>query len=171
MKHVVRISLFLVTLLCVQCGFSGCGGGNASISPQQANASVSPQQTKDATLIANLQEVRAALAQFHSDTGAYPNGLSDLVDPKTNPPYTGMDGVDFNTIIIPSGSYKGPYFPAQGGIANSGIPLNPYANTSAMTPPCNGSDIAQCWTYSNGTVHPAVPVTGNDQDGVPYQSL
>ena len=87
--------------------------------------SPSAQQTKDFALITGLQELRAAINQFHKDTSAYPNGVTDLVDSQAQPPVTGLDGNGGTGIVIPNGNYKGPYFLPQGGIDNSGIPLIP----------------------------------------------
>ncbi len=108
------------------------------------------KKAKEGEMRANLQRLRAAIAEFQADTGAWPNNLQDIVAPKGSTP-TGTE----------KGAYKGPYLPPTVGIKGTGIPANPYADRNG---PINMN-----WTYSNvdGTVISAVTPPATD----PYTIL
>ncbi|MEI7832853.1 MAG: prepilin-type N-terminal cleavage/methylation domain-containing protein [bacterium] len=117
------------------------------------------RKAKDSTLRANLQILRSAVETFQSDCGGYPNVLSDLTV-TTAPTQVYIAGVLTN---LPTGSYKGPYLNAQGGIAGGSIPRNPYS-TSGTTSAHWGLDNSGKVTI--GTDGP----TGTDASGEAYSS-
>ncbi len=128
----------------------------------------SNRQARDATLVDNLQAIRASIEQFQADTGAYPNSLTDLIATPSNIPQTGEDGLGGTGILIPSGSYNGPYLVNPGGIDGTGLPMNPYAGN------IDGSitdDLPLNWTYNQGIVYATTPTSGSTVDGIPYQRL
>jgi type II secretion system protein G len=129
------------------------------------------RKAKESSLRGNLQELRNALEQFQADTGAYPQSLTDLVDTQANAPTTGEDGLGGTSVNIPAGSYKGPYLSPQGGIDNSGIPINPFVVTNPTGTTLAQADCDASWTYSQGLVHVAIPASGSTLDNIPYQSL
>jgi hypothetical protein len=105
-----------------------------------------------ATFRANLQRVRAATAQFQADTGVWPQRLADLTAPmNSNPPGT------------PKGTYKGPYLRPTGGIGNTGVPPNPFAD------PNDAIDAHWAYTPKTGVVQSAV--TGNTLENIPLEKL
>ncbi|MHB0939402.1 MAG: type II secretion system protein [Armatimonadota bacterium] len=127
------------------------------------------RKARESTLRANLHRLRTAIIQFNSDTGVYPAALSDLTNPKSDPPTTGVDD-DGNTATLPSGTYAGPYLNASGGIGTTGIPVNPFKYPKEA----DFADPDAHWTYGvegPGIVHPAVPTEGNTMDGMPYSTL
>jgi type II secretion system protein G len=67
---------------------------------------------REATLRADLHELRNAIQKFNSDLGDWPASLEQLVLPKTNPP-SGNGG---SGIALDSANYQGPYLrnPDQG---------------------------------------------------------
>ncbi|MHB9022937.1 MAG: hypothetical protein ACYC7E_01995 [Armatimonadota bacterium] len=105
----------------------------------------------EATLRANLHQLRNALGCFEADTGVYPNTLKDLVTLEESALAT----------RVPKGTYKGPYLTTSGGLEGKGIPMNPFAERSAY--------IGQHWSYKSGQVHSAV--RGVTLDGTPYEEL
>jgi general secretion pathway protein G len=110
------------------------------------------RKAKEATLRSNVQRLRSALAQFQADTGVWPNALGDVVAATgTNPTGT------------PSGTYKGPYLTPNGGVANTGIPANPFADAAGA--------LATHWTYTNSDGSVVSAVTGTTLDGVAYTTL
>lgn len=123
------------------------------------------RKAKEATLKANLHQLRNALEQFQADTGLYPINTTDLVALRSNPPPQGVTegGV---TQDIPAGTYQGPYLSPQGGINNSGLPVNPFIDPQDPT----YADPTSHWNYAGGIVHPAAP-TGTTLDGVAYDQL
>lgn len=123
------------------------------------------RKAKEASLKGNLHQLRNAIEQFQSDTGCYPATLAALT--LTAEPATGVDSAG-TSVDIPAGSYKGPYLSAQGGLDNSGIPINPFWSGIQKD---LGTDVPLNWTYLNGVVHPAVPATGSTLDNILYQSL
>jgi len=125
------------------------------------------RKAKEATLKADLQTIRSAIAQFSADTGCNPTALTDLV--VTTAPGSGVDDSG-NSVTIPTGSYQGPYLMRQGGIGGTsiGIPINPF------TPLASGSidtAIGNHWAYVNGVVTAKYPTSGSTLDGIPYASL
>jgi general secretion pathway protein G len=125
------------------------------------------RKAKEASLKANLHQLRNAIEQFQADTGCYPKLLTDLVAAEgTNvTPGTDSAGVD---VAIPNGSYKGPYLSGQGGLDNSGIPINPFwAGTMTNI----ATDAPANWTLDKGIVHPTVPADGETLDKILYQNL
>jgi len=124
------------------------------------------RKAKEATLKGNLHEIRNAIEQFQADTGVFPTYLEDIV--ATSAPATGVNSNGKRMKIAP-GSYKGPYLTRQGGLDNSGIPMNPFQKVIP-----SGTlqvDITAHWTYINGVVNPAVPTEGTTLDDIPYQKL
>lgn len=81
------------------------------------------------------------------------------------PPTSGVNATG-QPIAISAGKYKGPYLNNLNGTNGLGnILSNPFEISPGWSPATNH------WTYSNGTVKPAIPTTGTTLDGVPYQSL
>ncbi|MHB9133263.1 MAG: prepilin-type N-terminal cleavage/methylation domain-containing protein [Armatimonadota bacterium] len=113
------------------------------------------RKASEAALRANLHQLRIAVASFEADTGSFPTDLNDLVAPGE---------ANLVTSGIPSGTYRGPYLTPGGGIAGSGLPINPLGPTNSTT-----AQINQHWTYADGVVGSAV--TGNTIDGIPYAQL
>ncbi|MHB9130580.1 MAG: type II secretion system protein [Armatimonadota bacterium] len=113
------------------------------------------RKAKEATLRANLQELRNAIGQFEADCGVYPTNLNDLVAAsETNLATTG----------VPANSYKGPYLTIGGGVAGSGLPLNPFGPVNSTT-----ANITDHWTLNGGTVNSAI--AGTTLEGIPYSQL
>lgn len=96
------------------------------------------RKAKEATLTANLHQLRNAIAQFEADTGVYPAQLTDLTVPATN-------GTNAGKTVVPANSYKGPYFTPYGGINNTGIPVNPFVDITTNAPATK--KIATHWKY------------------------
>ncbi len=110
------------------------------------------RKAKEATLASNLQRMRAAVAQFQADTGAWPNAIGDVVAAAgTNP--TGTSNL----------SYKGPYLTPNGGVQNTGIPANPFGDPTAA--------VTTHWTYSNVDGSVVSAVSGTTLDGRAYSTL
>lgn len=124
------------------------------------------RKAKEATLKANLHQLRNALEQFQADTGAYPSVLTDLVRAKTDAPAAGVDENGDN-VDIPAGSYQGPYLNTSGGINNNGLPVNPFKDPQDA----DYTDETAHWTYENGEIHPAIPTDGETLDHIPYTNL
>ncbi len=132
------------------------------------------RRAKESTIKDDLQQLRNSIEQFQSDCGCYPNSLTDLVagGPQiTAIPTTGLDGTGGTGVAIPSGSYKGPYLTVQGGIDNSGLPINPFVAANPNSASVSETDVDASWTYSQGSVSVAIPTSGSTLDGIPYQSL
>jgi hypothetical protein len=116
----------------------------------------------------NLELLRSAIAQFHTDTGVYPARLEDLV--ATESPKTGASDA-----VIPKGSYKGPYLNVRDSYHGSDVDINDIIGNSKL--PRNwcaakgDPDVSHHWTYTpaTGTVKSAVP--GTTLDGVAYTAL
>jgi len=99
---------------------------------------------------AALQQMRAAIARFKDDTGAYPAVLTDLLLPIANAPAGGVDA-DGKPVPIKAGTYAGPYLSPKNGIQEApGIPLNPYVDLRRDDP--NPALLASHWQYQNGFV-------------------
>ncbi|MHB9026604.1 MAG: type II secretion system protein [Armatimonadota bacterium] len=120
------------------------------------------RRAREATLKANLSELRGAIARFEGDVGIYPGLLQDLVAPS---------GADLSSHIPDDAqkNYKGPYLSDTGGIPISGfmgLPVNPFV-------PASDADETHHWTYSspNGEVSCPATVEGTSLDGVPYTDL
>lgn len=127
------------------------------------------RKAREATLRANLSQLRRAIQQFESDTGLYPAALIDLTKVKANAPTTGIDEAD-SSQAIPSGTYAGPYLNSQGGIGVTGIPVNPFKSPQDA----DYLEESAHWNYGTdgpGSVHPAIPITGSTVDGIPYSAL
>lgn len=125
------------------------------------------RRAKESTLRGNLHEIRTAVGHFEADCGCYPASLQDLLLTKANEPTAGIDDAG-TSVPIPSGSYEGPYFTVGGGLAGSGMPVNPFQTTAANKD--NINDVGTHWTYTNGRVSCAVP-TGTTVDKTPYSEL
>ncbi|MHB9131072.1 MAG: hypothetical protein ACYDBB_08290 [Armatimonadota bacterium] len=107
------------------------------------------QKAKEATLRANLQQLRNAIGQFEADTGVYPATLSDLV---------AKDEGRLQTVVIPAGAYKGPYLTPGGVVREAlGLPANPFVDLKAAQP--DPGKIATHWKYSPRTGMVTVPDT------------
>lgn len=135
--------------------------GSAQIAGAMARAQ---RKAQESTLKANLHQLRNALEQFQADTGLYPEKLTDLTLAKANAPKRGLDDQK-KLVDLPAGAYQGPYL-AGGGIGDTGIPMNPFADPAA--------DVDAHWAYSidgPGFVHPAVPKEGASYDGIRYVDL
>jgi len=124
------------------------------------------RKAREATLKANLHQLRNALEQFMADTGMYPTDLSDLTAARASAPTSGIDDLGAAG-SIPDGSYQGPYLSISSGIPNSGgIPVNPFKTPQDA----DYGDISAHWSYDAGIVHPAVP-SGDTLDGEPFSEL
>lgn len=126
------------------------------------------RKARESTLRGNLHQLRTAIAAFTADTGMYPAALTDLSLTIASAPTTGIDDNNASQ-NIPTGSYKGPYLNAQGGIGTTGVPINPFKNSTDA----DFTDISKHWTYgaSPGEVEPAIPTSGSTLDGIPFSTL
>jgi len=118
------------------------------------------REAHEATLKTNIVQIRAAIDRFKADTGYYPVELTDLVLPENVAPTHGIDARG-RRILLPAGSYRGPYLTVSDGIG--GIPVNPFNKPTE-------SSVSDHWRYKNGVVHPAGP-KGKTLDGIPYSDL
>lgn len=75
---------------------------------------------KEGALRATLREVRNAVYQFQTDTGAYPAKLSDIMLPADAAPTSGLDD-EANLVEIDPNAYGGPYLMTPDGA----VPTNP----------------------------------------------
>ncbi len=75
---------------------------------------------READLRATLQQLRDAVGLFLSDTGAYPEQLSDITKPASEPPWSGLHARG-HTVRINASDYKGPYITT----ADGGLPRDP----------------------------------------------
>jgi len=124
------------------------------------------RKAREATLKANLHQLRNALEQFQADTGMYPDDLSDLTLARTAAPTSGIDELGVAG-TIPEGSYQGPYLSVSSGILGSGgIPVNPFKTPQDA----DYSDVSAHWSYDAGIVHPAAP-SGDTLEGQPFSEL
>ena len=112
------------------------------------------RKAKEATLRANLHQLRNAIATFEADTGVYPGDLDDLV--------AANEGA-LTVTGVPSGTYKGPYLTTSGGLGGTGIPQNPFAGAT--------SAVSANWSYTAGDGKVLSAVTGTTLDGVAYTNL
>ncbi len=110
------------------------------------------RKAKEATLRSNLQRMGRAIAQFQADTGVWPHELKDIVA-----------SADSNPTGCPSGKYKGPYLTPNGGVQNTGIPANPYGDSTAP--------IETHWVYDNANGSVTSAIAGKTLDGVDYREL
>ncbi len=122
------------------------------------------RRSKEAVLKDNLHSIRTGIQLFYADTGVYPTVLTDIV--AVTAPGTGYDDSGASR-PIPASTFKGPYLNIPGGIANTGIPVNPFVAASV-------ADVTQHWTYPAtsgqwGTVQSAV--NGTSLDGEPYSAF
>ncbi|MHB9022617.1 MAG: type II secretion system protein [Armatimonadota bacterium] len=115
------------------------------------------RRAREATLRANLQMLRTAIAQFESDTGTFPADLADLLIEKNSAaaPTTGAGGEP-----IPGGCFQGPYLTTSGGLHGTGMPQNPFAGAS--------SAVSENWSYTPVGGRVLSAVTGISLEGVPY---
>jgi prepilin-type N-terminal cleavage/methylation domain-containing protein len=88
------------------------------------------RRTREATLSANLHNIRTGISKFYADTGKLPGELNDLV---------AEDGASVS-IEVTATDYKGPYLTAPGGIAGTGIPKNPFADATS-------AEVSDHWEY------------------------
>lgn len=88
------------------------------------------RRTREATLSANLHNIRTGISKFFADTGKLPGTLDDLVA-------TDADSI---SIDVSATDYKGPYLTAPGGINGTGIPKNPFADPTS-------ADVSDHWEY------------------------
>lgn len=112
---------------------------------------------KEVALSLNLQRLRLAITAFKSNTGVYPADLNDLIAATEK---------DVTARITP-GSYDFPYFEPKGGIAGSGLPVNPFAYDGEKMRP----DPSQHWRYDPHTGKVTSAVDGKTQKGVAYKDL
>lgn len=110
------------------------------------------RKAKESTIKANLILIRNATDEFKTDTGVYPQKLTDLSATQA-PAY------------VEAEKYKGPYLNNLGGIKDNGaIPRNPYV-------PSADSDVSHHWSYTatsaSVTISFPTPV-GTDSNGDPY---
>ena len=115
-------------------------------------------KAREATLKANLHQLRNAIGQFEADTGVYPVELDDVVEPTNATTAVG-------STTVPENSYKGPYLTRSGGIGGTGLPLNPFG-------PAGGSaTVGTHWDYTaaDGTVRSEVD--GTTLDNTSYSDL
>lgn len=73
------------------------------------------QRSKEASLKSNLSLLRSAIATYQTDTGTYPNTLSDLA--ATTAPAKGYDKTG-TSVNIDATTWHGPYL-------QSGVPTDP----------------------------------------------
>ncbi len=129
------------------------GGGTATTTaPLPADAARGPQEQ---ALKAALVNMRTAVKQFQSDTGAFPLLLEDLVAPDNT-----RLNANFNNDA--RARYRGPYLTGTGGINGSALPANPFATTAVV-----GSH----WSYDPTTGMVKSAVTGMTLDGINYADL
>ncbi|MHB9106616.1 MAG: hypothetical protein ACYDCO_06130 [Armatimonadota bacterium] len=123
----------------------------------------SHRKAREYTLRANLHQIRNAIDAFKTDTGVYPAELTDL---------SADDGHQVKAKIKP-GSYKGPYLCVSGGIADSGLPVNPLKYPSDP----DYQNLTAHWRYdaNTGKVHSNITTIGKDVtstlEGIPYSEL
>ena len=117
---------------------------------QEAAAAGARHGNNEAQLKAALRQMRAAIAQFRKDTGAYPAALADLVRLKGNAPANGVDA-NGKPLPIPAGTFAGPYLPPVNGVLEApGIPFNPYVDLRADHP--SPALLDTHWQYKDGYV-------------------
>lgn len=108
------------------------------------------QGNEEGQLKIALQQMRAAIARFKDDTGAYPAALTDLVLPAEKAPAGGVDA-NGKPVPIKAGTYAGPYLSYKNGILEApGIPFNPYVDLRRDDP--SPALLATHWQYQNGYV-------------------
>lgn len=116
------------------------------------------RKSRESSLRAELRRLRLAVSQFQADTGVWPADLDDLV--QTDPSSITAD--------IPGNSYKGPYLTENGGIAGTGVPVDPFATAGSTT-------LSDHWSYDSGdgtvTVPDAIADRTTLDDGTPYSQL
>ena len=103
------------------------------------------RKAKEVALRGNLQQMRNAIKQFNDDTGQYPAALDDIV------------AVDESwlTTKVKKGTYKGPYLCPRGGVAGTGVPMNPFSDPA-------DNDTAAHWLYNAKTGKVTVPASQAD---------
>lgn len=130
------------------------------------------RKAREATLRANLHQIRNAIAQFQADTEVYPVSLTDLTLAKALAPKKGFNDKTNKLAVVPSGSYQGPYLNSESGLGTTGtngIPINPFKSPQDS----DYTDITKHWLYTPliGNIEPAVPSSGSTLDGIPYTQL
>ena len=104
-----------------------------------------------------LQQLRAAVALFLSDTGAYPSLLSDIMRPASDAPQWGLDRQEGCAVSINATDCKGPYLTT----ADGSLPDNPITGGNVV-----GTDWFYGVTAPNvGEVHAPA---GSALDGTDY---
>jgi type II secretion system protein G len=101
------------------------------------------RKAKEATLKADLKQIRDAIESFEANTAAYPPTLADLVAANGAAISADSDG---RGMSIDRDAYTGPYVVSPGG-----IPVDPFTG-----------DVD--WTYDNatGVVHSSSTLTASD---------
>lgn len=96
------------------------------------------RRAKEAQLVANLNRMRYSIERFQADTGLYPAVLTDIVAPNVE---------SLQTPGIPQNTFKGAYISTEGGMPDSGLPYNPFVDSS-------DTDYHHHWKYdsTHGTV-------------------
>lgn len=101
--------------------------------------------------------LRNAINQFHDDTGCFPGELHDLVakDEKHLKAH------------VPKGKYQGPYLSLEGGLDNTGIPINPFTLHKTH----DDFDITHHWRYDRKTGNVQSAMEGVTLKGKKYSEL
>jgi general secretion pathway protein G len=102
------------------------------------------REAREATLKAQLQEMRNALVRFEKECGCSPDELQDIMAVKA--PKVGAKGAK-----IDPDKYKGPYLTT----ADGELPWNPINGSNAVGVPGRTGDDVVGWIYdhSTGQVH------------------
>lgn len=139
----VLVTILIVTILATM------------VIPHIVNAA---KEAKEANLRSTLQELRNAIAIFHSHTGGYPAQLEDLMAPRTAPPANGITETGAS-IGLNINDYQGPYL----------CPDKPVVPINVVT---SGNVVGTDWLYTTtppdvGDVHAAA---GTATDGSDYST-
>jgi|GEM_PF-1140782 len=106
---------------------------------------------READLRATLQQLRDAVGLFLSDTGAYPEALSHIMKPASEPPVSGLHAHSY-VVLINASDYKGPYITtADGRLPRD--PMHGYRNwVYSIAAPSVGEVFVPCMAMaSDGT--------------------
>lgn len=96
------------------------------------------RKAKEATLVANLRQVRGAVETFYADTGYYPNTLT-VLNKTTLAGVADLAGASANASYS---TFRGPWLSVDGGVES--LPKNPFADKTLTT-------AAKHWAYVNTT--------------------
>jgi len=88
----------------------------------------SERKAKEASLIARQMTIRSALEEYRKDNGHYPELLQELT----------------SDVLKLNYAWKGPYLLPKGGIGNTGMPFNPFADST-------DEDLTHHWRYNPKT--------------------